>query len=161
MNERVSGLLEESIRLELNAAALYEAFYRAFPDDSEFWWRLVIEEKNHAALIRSIGEAFMPVGILPNGLLSPSLDKIREANTAVIALIARCKTASPSREDAFSMALNLEQSAGEIHFDAYMKTEAPSKIDEIFQGLNRDDKDHAQRIRSYRGKHGIEPPKMG
>jgi len=156
MNEEVSELIKESIQLELNVAELYLVFHHAFPDDADFWWRLFIEEKNHAALIRSVEEGFMPAGILPEELLSSSLDKIREANTAIVALIARFKTAPPSREDAFSIAHKLEESAGEIHFQSFMTKETESRIDEIFQRLNRGDKDHARRIRSYMEKHGIE-----
>ena len=156
MNEEVSELIEESVQLELNVAELYLVFYHAFPDDADFWWRLVMEEKNHAALIRSIEEGFMPAGILPGELLSSSVDKIREANTAIVTLITRFKTAPPSRGDAFSIAHKLEESAGEIHFQTFMKKEAESGIDEMFQRLNRADKDHASRIRSYMEKHGIE-----
>jgi hypothetical protein len=159
MNEELSQLIKESVQLELNVAELYLVFYHAFPDDADFWWRLVIEEKNHAALIRSIEEGFMPAGILPDQLLSSSLDKIREANTAIVTLIARFKTAPPLREDAFSIAHTLEESAGEIHFQTFMKKVAESGIDEVFQRLNRADKDHASRICSYMEKHGIESPR--
>ena len=159
MNEEISELIEESVQLELNVGELYLVFHRAFPDDADFWWRLSLEEKNHAALIRSIKEGFMPVGILPAELLSSSLGKIREANTAIVTLIARFKTASPSREEAFSIAHNLEESAGEIHFQTFMEKETESTIDQVFQRLNRADKDHATRIRSYMEKHGIESPR--
>lgn len=155
MNEEVSELIEESVQLELNVGELYLVFHRVSPDDADFWWRLFVEEKNHAALIRSIEEGFMPAGILPDELLSSSLGKIREANTAIVALIARFKTASPSREEAFSIAHKLEESAGEIHFQTFMEKQTESTIDQVFQRLNREDKDHATRIRSYMEKHGI------
>ena len=159
MNEELSQHIKESTQLELNVGELYLVFHRVSPDDADFWWRLYIEEKNHAALIRSIEEGFLPLGILPDELLSSSLGKIREANTAIVTLIARFKTASPSREEAFSIAHNLEESAGEIHFQTFMKKETESRIDGVFQRLNREDKDHAARIRSYMEKHGIESPR--
>jgi hypothetical protein len=159
MNEELSQLIEESVQLELNVAELYLVFYRALPEDADFWRRLFMEEKNHAALIRSIEEGFMPAGILPKGLLSSSLGKIREANAGIVTLIARFKTASPSREEAFSIARKVEESAGEIHFQAFMKKLTESGIDQVFQRLNRDDKDHAMRIRSYAEEHGIESPR--
>jgi len=159
MSEEVSELIEESIQLELNVGELYLLFCHAFPDDTDFWWGLCVEEKNHAALIRSIKEGFMPVGILPDELLSSSVGKVREANTGLVTLIARFKTASPSREEAFSIAHALEESAGEIHFQTFMEKETGSPIDQVFQRLNRADKDHATRIRSYMEKHGIESPR--
>jgi hypothetical protein len=39
-----------------------------------------------------------------------------------------------------------------------MEKKKGSKIDEIFQNLNRADKDHASRIRSYMEGHGIKWP---
>jgi hypothetical protein len=36
-----------------------------------------------------------------------------------------------------------------------MKKEADSPTDRIFQELNKDDADHAMRIRSYMEEHGI------
>ena len=62
----------------------------------------------------------------------------------------------PSREEAFNTALRVEKSAGEIHFQRAMAKEADSDIMELFQQLNKDDMDHADRIRAYMQQQGIQ-----
>jgi hypothetical protein len=155
MDKKISALIRESTQLELNVAELYLVFYRFFPDDADFWWKLVIEEEAHAALFRSIEESFVPAGVLPDELLSSPLDSIQKTNAEIVALIAGFKSAPPSREEAFNIAYKLEESAGEIHFQKFMTKNTESTIGGIFQRLNGDDKDHADRIRSYMERHGI------
>jgi hypothetical protein len=46
-------------------------------------------------------------------------------------------------------------SAGEIHFQNTMTKSADSKVLEMFQKLNQDDKDHAKRIRAYMKENQI------
>lgn len=61
----------------------------------------------------------------------------------------------PEDAEAFNIALNIENSAGEIHFEKFMNKETELKIDHIFQQLNKDDKDHANRISSYMNRNSI------
>ena len=88
-------------------------------------------------------------------MLASSLEELRSANSTIVELLEKHQDTPPSREDAFNLALKLEQSAGEIHFQQFMEKSSTSKLDSIFQRLNRDDKDHAIRIRSYMQDHGI------
>ena len=116
MNEELSLIIDESIQLELNVAQLYRIFHATFPEDASFWWRLFLEEENHAALIRSIKETFMPVGKFPDEIFCNSLENLKKNNTELRSLIRKFQDIAPSREDAFNIALKIEQSAGEIHF---------------------------------------------
>ncbi len=50
----------------------------------------------------------------------------------------------------------IENSAGELHFQEFIKKEDNSAIHEIFMRLNADDKDHAKRISFYMEAHGIQ-----
>ena len=52
-------LANEAMRLEYNVSKLYMIFRDSLPEDTEFWWKLVIEESNHAALIKSGLDYFM------------------------------------------------------------------------------------------------------
>jgi len=155
MQEEFSLLIDESIQLEHNVAKLYSIFHATFPEDADFWWQLVIEEKTHAALIRAGKESFAPIGKFPVELLSSSLQKLREANKKAVTLTRKYLDTPPSREEAFNIALEFEQSAGEIHFQHFMEKKADTQVIKIFQKLNKDDKDHAIRLRSYMEKHGI------
>lgn len=155
MNNDVASIIEESINLELNVSVLYSLFYKLFPDDAEFWWKLVLEEKNHAALIRSGKEYFEPINKFPHGLIPHNLQNLKDTNSKLLSIIKNFKNTPPSREEAFNIALKIENSAGELHFQNFMDEEANSTTDKIFKELNKDDKEHAMRIRSYMEQHGI------
>ena len=155
MNNDVTSLIEESINLELNVSKIYTHFYKLFPDDAAFWWKLVVEEKNHAALIRSGKEYFEPLRKFPHDLLAPLLQILKDANSRLDSLIKKYEETPPSREEAFNIALKIEESAGELHFQKFMDKEANSTTDNIFKELNKGDKDHAMRICRYMEEHGI------
>ena len=155
MNNDVTSLIEESINLELNVSKIYTHFYKLFPDDAAFWWKLVVEEKNHAALIRSGKEYFEPLRKFPHDLLAPLLQILKDANSRLDSLIKKYEETPPSREEAFNIALKIEESAGELHFQKFMDKEANSATDNIFKELNKGDKDHAMRICRYMEEHGI------
>jgi ferritin len=53
------------------------------------------------------------------------------------------------------VALKMEMSAGELHFQHTMSRPADSKVLKLFQTLNQDDKDHAKRIRDYMKENQI------
>jgi ferritin len=149
MNNNITELAEESIKLELNVSKIYYLFHSYFAADANFWRKLVLEEEDHAALIKEGIEEFEPIGKFPHGILSDRLQDLKETNKKLRSLLKQFKNIPPSRELAFNTALKIEASAGELHFQHFMDKETNSKIDELFQFLNREDKDHAKRIRSY------------
>jgi len=159
MNNDLSELFDEAIKIELNASKLYELFQEVFPDDALFWGQLVVEEKNHAALLRDGRDRFQPIGKFPVEILPASITSLVWANRGIVTLVDKYRERHPSREEAFNTALSLEQSAGEAHFQQFMEKDSVSKIEGIFKDLNRDDKDHALRIRSYMENHGIKVEK--
>ena len=155
MNNDITALIEESINLELNVSEVYSLFHGLFPDDAEFWWTLLLEEKNHAELIQSGKEHFEPVNKFPHNLLHNNLQELKDTNSMLLSLIENFKNTPPSRQKAFNTALDIENSVGELHFQKFMDEEASSTVDRIFKRLNEDDKEHAIRIRFYMEKHGI------
>lgn len=156
MHANLDYMLEASIELELQVAKLYMLFHHKLPQDSDFWWNLMLEEQNHAALLRSIKDVFVPRGSIPENLLAESSESI--SNTFA-ALKGWCKYYSDmplTRSKAFNIALAIENSAAEIHFQRFMDKSPHSRVDEVFQQLNTDDKDHAQRIMHYMQTHNID-----
>lgn len=157
MNGRVRALLEESIRLELNAADLYMLFFHRFPEDADLWWKLVIEEKNHAALLKSIRDIFTESAGMPDTLLADSLAELVRINGLAGNMLESFTDSTPSREDALNSAIRLEMSAGEAHFQKFMGSSASdNRIEEVFRQLNGADMDHAERIRRYMEENGIQ-----
>jgi len=160
MIEDIILLIDESEKIELRIGDIYTLFYNSFPEDSKFWWELAIEEKNHAALIRS-GIEFLKSSIgLPNNLLHSNLKDLKDMNYELLSILDTLKEKPPSREEAFNYAWMIENSACEIHYQKFMDKESNTKIDEIFAKLNMDDKDHADRIRAYMIENDIDfnPP---
>jgi len=149
MNDKLSSLLNSSILLELNVGRLYRLFHNTFPEHKKFWWQLHLEEENHASLIRAIKEHFEPIGKAPDDLLSSNLQKLQDSNATIISLIDRYTETAPSAEEAFNVALKLELTAGEIHYQDFMDKDQSSILNKIFQKLNQDDKNHVARLCAY------------
>jgi hypothetical protein len=88
-------LAEEAMRLEYNVSKLYMIFRDTHPEDAAFWWQLVIEEGNHAALIKSGRDYFMPVVSLPEEMF-PSMKEMQEANKELGSLLEKYADDPPS-----------------------------------------------------------------
>ncbi len=153
----LSHIIEECIDLELNVAALYAIFHFSIPADAKFWWQMHQEERNHAALLRSINETFLPVEVFPDNLTLPSLEESKKMNAALAELLEKYRNHPPDRQEALLVALKIEYSAGEIHFQHFSAQESPTKVDKIFQELIREDKNHAERITKYMQNKGFQP----
>ena len=155
MDEQLLRLTDESISLELLVSELYMLFHTIFPEDAKFWWRLVEEERNHAALIRSAREYFDPVERFPLKLISQNLPVLEEANRKVKELLERYSKNYPERAEAFNCALRLERTAGEVHFQNFLDDHDLTSTEKIFQKLNGDDGEHTDRILAYMKLKGL------
>lgn len=154
--EELMQLIDESIKLELSVADLYKIFHKAFPDDSAFWSKLALEEEHHASLIKDARDFLLSGQEFPHELLAPKVQMLVEVNSKLAPLLEEYSENPPSREAAFNVALNVEESAGEVHFQRAMENYSTSTMMRVFQILNNDDKDHARRIRAYMSDNGIE-----
>jgi hypothetical protein len=155
MHADLNNMLEASIELELKVAKLYLLFYHNLPQDIDFWWNLMLEEQNHAALLRSIKDVFVPRGSIPENMVAESLGIITRSCEALQHWHQHYSDSPPSRVQAFNLALGIEHSAAELHFQRFMDKTPDSKVEEVFQQLNAEDKDHAQRLIDYMDAHNI------
>jgi hypothetical protein len=145
----LAELIEESIALEHNAAALYQTFSEALPADFDFWWQLHLEEKSHASLIRAAKDSFARRGKFPYDMVADSIEDLKRSNAKIKGLIGHCKANPPTRREACEMAIALENEAGESHYTLFMEKPAETTVENVFQQLNRGDRDHEQRIREH------------
>jgi ferritin len=148
-------LLDTSINLELSVARLYRFFAELFPDDHSFWWQLAMEEDNHAALLRSGRDYFLDNNLFPSDILCRSLNDLEESLRKIESFLASAREQAPDLRTALEFSLAIEMSAGEIHYQNFMRQEAHTGAGGIFQELNRDDTDHADRISIYMQKKGF------
>ena len=157
MDNLLSELLDVSIAHELNISKLYTLFQELFEEDEDFWWQLSMEEQSHAALLRNEKTILNPSGTLPENLLATDLEALKVSNANLESLIDALTLNPPSREEAFMTAYDLEQSIGELHYQEFMNRKSCSLSDELFKQLNQEDKDHADRIKTYMLAHGMIP----
>lgn len=140
--------IDEAIRLEINMYKLYTLFQEIFPEDSAFWKGLASEERNHILILRKI-KPFLPYDQeFSDEFFSKNIETLIDANRKVGLLMQEFKQ-NPDRETAFMKAIELENSAGEMHFQNMMSKETNSKLAKIFKQLNFDDNDHATRIKNH------------
>lgn len=159
-HSELQQLINESIKLELNVADVYFGFFKKFPEDAGFWWDIAFEEKNHASLLKNDWESFLDTTMFPSEIVCTSLDDLVISNNEVERILRQAGWSPPlDRAAAFNLAINLEESAGEIHYQCAMQeTEHSSKNLKFFQMLNKFDKDHANRMRSYMSQNNISTP---
>jgi len=155
MNELIKRFIDESVALELNIGDLYQQFSAKFPGDYEFWWKLSIEEMNHAALIESINDIFLSENELPLESLEEQNQSLQKMNVFIRQHIEEFKIESPNRENAFQLAFEIENSIGESHFELFMTSKTNSVLVRIMQKLNGDDINHARRMTKYMIDNGI------
>jgi len=154
MDHAIRLFLKESIDLELNIGELYQLFSVKFPEDYDFWWKMSIEEMNHAALIESINDLFWK-DIMPFDSIEEQVKKLHEKNLTVLNLIVQIKLVPTTRLEAFNYGSELENSIGESHFELFMISVPDSPVVKIFQKLNGEDKNHALRIENYMKNNGM------
>lgn len=155
MTDDIKQFIDESIQLELNISDLYRLYFKIFPEDSQFWWNLSLEEINHAALIRSINDLFLPDRIFPGGVLNKHTSEMHEVNKTIRERISFYDTDTLSKYEAFSYAFELENSIGEMHYEIFMNDHPESVVEKVFQKLNGQDKNHAIRIDNYMKTNNI------
>ena len=159
MDKELSRILAESIQLELNAADLYLSFCHAFAEDKDFWSQLAEEERNHAALLGGGKLESLDEGQFPAEILTTNLDALIKANKEIKELLKEHKQKPPSsRASAFEIAIKVEESTGEIDFSCFMRQQADSSAAKLLHRVNKDDRDHARRIRNYMREKNIGIP---
>lgn len=161
MDESQDQLFDKLAELELLVSDIYLAFSNLFPEDSDFWWRLSIEETGHASIIRSGQQSFAPRNLFPEEFstfpmrtLDDSLASKREMLKGI-----EGRPASFSRRKAMEMAMRIEGGDLESLFQTLMqKTPGESKALFLFQRLNNESRDHAERVRAYMDSLPLDVP---
>lgn len=143
MERQKEAMLEEAIALELNVYELYIFYHKTFTEDKSFWLQMAMEEKEHAALLE-LARDFFP--FFPEEIIYNNLDVLKKTNKDIKETIARYKKQLPSRNEGYHYAINLENSAYELHYQLLATQKSDSEKIQTFQKLNTDDKDHAKRI---------------
>ena len=148
MFKKIESLINESIKLELLLSELYWHFKTQCTEDKEFWEQISGEEIEHAELLRK-SKGFIdskkgfPIEILPKDIdeIKITIKKIKKSHIKF--------QKNPGRNNALKIALSLENSLTEVHYQKFMTTDSDSWIANVFKILNGADKDHIKRIKKY------------
>lgn len=152
----MAATLEESVAYEERLAELYRLFAKRHPRDEAFWSELAVEEEHHAAILRSLG-VWVAIGADVAHVVAPSLPKLKKSNAVLSRVLERARKEPVTRSDAFNIALNLERTASEAHFQKTMvgKAGGNDKLAGAMRRLCAFDKDHLKRIRAMMKTAGI------
>jgi len=135
-------------------ADLYLYLSERFPEDRPFWWRLCLEEQNHAAIFNSVLTGQIPKKFFPQEILVEDLQLLDRLNTEVEALLQNPSSSLKNRESACLCAAAFEERAGERRFQKALDGAELSSGMKMISALNREDRDHAKRILAYAGLEG-------
>jgi CheY-like chemotaxis protein len=149
MQYALEQFIDEAIQLELNAAEIYYIFAAAIPEDANFWATLAWEEKNHASVLKTGKEILIPMDKFPLEILPNVIQTIVDTNRWLNSLKEEFAENKPDRETAFAIAIKIEGSAGEQHFQRVMENPSDSNVVKILQELCEDDLHHLSRVREY------------
>ena len=149
--EEKKQLLREAIKLELNVCTLYQIYRDNFKEDREFWLQMAQEEGHHAALLDLAQDFFEN---FPEEILYHNLEELKKVNQNIEDTIRKYKKGLPPRQECYQYAFDLENSAFELHYQQVASQPANSDKIQMFQKINEDDKDHAQRIKALLAKEG-------
>lgn len=147
----IKEYLEEAIQLELNVSKLYLNFSNQHDEDYIFWYNLAIEEGGHASILKNIHGAVELVDYKFKVTVD-NLNELKEANKYIFGLLSKTKY---TRSETFKLAIDIESSAGEIHYQKILDSDIDDDILNIFIKLNEDDEYHLERIKDYANTHNI------
>ena len=153
MSDPLEALLEEAIRHELTVSLLYFEFCQAFPDDSDFWWELSVEENGHAGLLEAGRKLFGSE--FGEEILPARVEYLTEANRTLENLLDQMKQQPLSREAACRIALEIETTTDGMIFENALQPPQDADVPTISERIRRDDLRHAATIRAYMKDHGI------
>jgi len=148
MFNETSQVISKLIDVKESVGKLYRFFGSVHPTDSEFWMQLANEEDRHASLLRSHQEHIVTSPMLPDRLLASSVETLYEINSRKEQIMLSGVNQIPTRLDCFTTAIQIEQSASEIHSQNQIAADDTIAF-QVLQTLYADDRDHADRINAY------------
>jgi hypothetical protein len=141
---------------EGDMACLYAIFATRLPRHAEFWKRMVLEERAHAAVLHKLDE-FLTAGRIRFTLPDVTLRTIMESRSFLLGWSHSVQSEDLTQKSALEAAWNLENLLLEKHvFDAF-----DGDSDEIraeFRALHEHTVQHHQRIQDEARRHRIRLP---
>ncbi|MCF8368145.1 MAG: hypothetical protein K9G76_03825 [Bacteroidales bacterium] len=148
-DEAAEKLFKNAILLELKMAHLYLLFKEMFKEDVEFWWKLSLEEINHASLIKGISYLGELTGQYPKSIVPERVEMIENSRKRIEKELEKYEHGDYTRFDALKTAYELELIAGEVHCQTFIPSIAGDEDFAQIKEFNKNDIEHAARIKQY------------
>ena len=144
MSNRPADILRLFSYNENRIKKLYLLYARLFPERRREWEKLAAEEKEHAAILRKLCEKFNADNSFTK--VSPYSQEILNYTKHFLdSQLKRARKKQVSSKEAIVVAIRLELSMLEKKsFDIF--NPAGEEIQIVFARLNRETKDHAERL---------------
>ncbi len=143
-----NALIDQLITLEANVAELYRLFAHLFETDRSFWLQMAHEETLHAQMINQNRPLITKLVTLSKDSLVDLTEITRLMAERIRKLTREYRNKPPGKTEAYLCALQVEQSAGEIHFQKIAARLNNPRAKLIFLQLNGNDQEHVDRIRA-------------
>jgi rubrerythrin len=154
MPEEMSKSLGVCIAVEAMTAEIYHAFSRLFPQVKDFWYDLALSEENHTNILL-LAAGLHRAGTQTEDIAPRSLYQVQETFTLVSDSKKRVGTNNLSIKEAFEMALQIENSTGEIYFQQVITQQTDSEVILGLRELLVDEQLHNIKIQSFMKTHGL------
>lgn len=139
-------IFEELIKLELNVADLYLLFSNNLENYKGFWYKLAIEEFNHASILKTALEFYeSDLNVLEYFINDKISNNIKNTNKNFDKYKLDFLN-NKTIENAKNIALIIESSDSEINYNKIMINNQNNEILNVLKKLNKDDHDHYERI---------------
>ena len=115
----------------------------------------MLEEIKHGRLLRTELENLSKAEILTEEAIPPDLDALLIQGSSIADLFLDLQESPPTRTRAFAIALALENSLSERHYQSSMHVDPVAPARCLLESLDRDEKGHAKKIEHYAERHGI------
>jgi len=153
MTAPAANLIDTAVNIELECAALYEAYARCFAgrDEVVYFWRLYAEaERYHAATIRIHQASFQDAGEVPGEVSDAEardfLDRVRQHR-------ADAERTRPTVTDALRVARWVEEHSADLHARSQFFRSRPELV-ELFERMAEEDRAHRDVLKSAEEKFG-------
>ncbi len=141
-----SDLLEAAVKIEERVSLLYFLYHTIFKDDSDFWYGLMVEEKDHAAVLK-FAQLLLSDEEFPGEVLYNNIQELENIVETIDKKIELFESNTPGKAEAYGFAVEIESSGFEKYYNDLMKSETDDRVIDIMQKINNSETDHAERIR--------------
>ncbi len=144
MGEVVQELVNRLMENERAMVRLYEQFGETFPEDEKFWNEISREELLHFNWLKQLGDFVdkEKIGIRPTSLRSQA---VSTSISYLNSLIEKCRKGELTREKAYALAYDIENSLLEKNFFSVFEF-ASTPYRKIQNEMARETRDHRDKI---------------